>query len=337
MIAPDAYRGLGWQHGTLTVQRHAAMLAPLTFVLADGRQVSPMHIAPWAEEPVATTLPGILQRLRGEWPCVPFGYAISDPIAPADWARLNASPEPGEGIHGHSSNHSWTWDTPEAGQLALSLDYPVDSPVARVRRTITPDPNGPAVDLTLTIETRVACRLPLGLHPTFRLPVKAQAARIEAGAFAEGRTFPGTVEPSAPLFAIDQPFASLDAVPMRAGGPFDASRVPLPLETEELLQLNDIDTVALANVAEGYRVRLRWNKAHFPSLLLWYSNRGRKAEPWNGRHTALGMEPICSPFGLGPTSARGDNPMARSGTPTARDFRAGETFVTRYRIEVEAL
>lgn len=337
MTRAEDYRGLGWQHGTLTVQRHGAMLAPLTFVLADGRQISPMHIAPWADTPAAQALPGILQRLRGEWPCVPFGYAIEDATAPPEWARLNGPPEPGEEIHGHGSNYPWSWADSDDHHLALSLDYPEDSPVARVRRTVTPDPQAAAVDITFTIEIRSACRLPLGLHPTFRLPARAQSARIEPGPFTEGRTFPGTVEPSAPFFAIDQAFATLDAVPLRAGGSFDASHVPLPLETEELLQLNGIDTVALANHAEGYRVRLTWNKAHFPSLLLWMSNRGRKAEPWNGRHTALGMEPICSPFGLGPASARAHNPMARSGTPTARDFTAGEIFTTRYRIEAETL
>ena len=337
MTAQDEYRGLGWKHGTLTVQRHGAMLAPLTFVLPDGRQVSPMHIAPWADEPVAATLPGILQRLRGEWPCVPFGYAVDDPTAPPDWARLNGPAEPGEEVHGHSSNHPWTWLEGSGASMELSLDYPATSPVRRLRRSVRPDPASPAVDITLAIEIRDDCRLPLGLHPTFRLPADSQRARIEPGPFREGRTYPGTVEPSAPLFAIDQAFASLEAVPLRAGGSYDASRVPLPVDTEELLQLNGIDHVALANEAEGYRVNLSWNGDHFPSLLLWMSNRGRKAEPWNGRHVSLGMEPICSPFGLGPASARADNPVAKSGTPTARDFKAGEVFTTHYRIEAEAL
>lgn len=337
MSAADDYRGLGWKHGSLTVQRHAAMLAPLTFVLTEGRQVSPMHIAPWADEAVAATLPGILQRLRGDWPCVPFGYAIEDSTAPADWARLNGPSEPGEEAHGHSSNHPWTWVESDGTSLKLTLDYPAESPVRRVHRSVTPDPNAPAVDIGFTIEIKDDCRLPLGLHPTFRLPHAAQGARIEPGPFKEGRTFPGTVEPSAPLFAIDQGFASLTAVPRRSGGTFDASRVPLPLETEELLQLNGIDHVSLANEAEGYRAKLSWNGEHFPSLLLWMSNRGRKAAPWSGRHAALGMEPICSPFGLGPASARADNPMAKAGTPTARDFKAGEVFTTHYRIEAEAL
>jgi hypothetical protein len=337
MSAADAYRGLGWEHGSLTVQRLAAMLAPLTFVLPNGRQVSPMHIAPWAEEPVAATLPGILQRLRGDWPCVPFGYSIVDPTAPADWARLNGAADPGEEIHGHCSNYPWQWEEGDGAGIRLSLDYPADSPVRRVGRSVIPDPAAPAVDIEFSIETRRDCRLPLGLHPTFRLPAEPRAARIEPGPFREGRTFPGTVEPSAPLFAIDRTFSSLTAVPGRDGSTIDASRLPLPLDTEELLQLNGIDRIALANEAEGYRVTLSWDSDHFPSVLLWLSNRGRKAEPWNGRHVALGMEPICSPFGLGPASAVADNPIARSGTPTARDFAAGEVFRTRYRIEAEAI
>ena len=118
----------------------------------------------------------------------------------------------------------------------------------------------------------------------------------------------------------------------------DASRLPFAGDVEELLQIQGLDgTVALVNHAEGYRARLSWQKEHFPSLLLWMSNRGRKFEPWNGRHVALGIEPICSPFGLGPATALADNPIAASGTPTALDFSADHTFVARYRIEVEAL
>jgi galactose mutarotase-like enzyme len=334
----DDYRGLGWKHGALTVQRHAAMLAPITFLLPNGRQVNPMHVAPWAEEPIAAEQPGILQRLRGEWPCVPFGYAVSDPTAPADWARLNAPSEPGEEIHGYCSNHPWTWEEREGPSLRLFIDYPAGSPVRRLVRTVSPDLNAPAVDIELRVEIKEACRLPLGLHPIFRLPAEAGAARIEPAAFAEGRTYPGTVELSAPLFAIDRAFASLSAVPGRNGRSIDASRLPFVDHTEELLQLNRIDgAVALANGADGYRVRLTWQKEHFPSLLLWISNRGRKAPPWNGRHLALGMEPVCSPFGLGPAVARADNPLAKAGTPTARDFAAGEVFTTRYRIEAEEL
>ena len=339
MNAPDdAYRGLGWKHGALTVQRHAAMLAPLTFLLPDGRQVSPMHVAPWADEPRTEDLPGILQRLRGEWPCVPFGYSVPGEGFPAEWAKSMAPAAPDEEVHGHSSNHPWTWEADDGRSLRLSIDYPASSPIRRLQRSITPDAGAPAVDIKLTIEAREACRLPLGLHSTFRLPLEPGRAHIEPGPFDSGRTYPGTVEPSAPLFAIDRTFSSLSAVPGRDGSVIDVSRLPFATDTEELLQLNGIDgSIALANEAENYRVRITWQKEHFPSLLLWFSNRGRKLAPWNGRHLALGMEPISSPFGLGPATAIADNPIAKSGTPTARAFTAGEIFTTRYRIEAEPL
>jgi hypothetical protein len=337
MSASDDYRGLGWEHGSLVVQRLGAMLAPITFVLADGRQVNPMQVAPWAHERRSEELPGVLRKLRGDWSCVPFGYSVpGDGFAP-EWAPLMFPVEPDEEVHGHSSNNPWTWLDGSAGSLALTLDYPKTNAIARVERTIAPDPRAPAVDIEFRIHARAACRLPIGLHPTFRLPGEPGAADIEPARFDHGRTYPGNVDVSS-VFAVDQRFTALGAVPMRDGSTIDASRLPFRFDTEDLLQLNGIDgAVALANHAEGYRVRLTWQKEHFPSLLLWISNRGRTMEPWNGRHLALGMEPICSPFGLGPATAAADNPIARSGTPTARDFSAGETFVTRYRIAAEML
>ncbi|MCP4307827.1 MAG: hypothetical protein GY788_23720, partial [bacterium] len=161
----DDYRGLGWAHGCLTVQRLGAMLAPVTFLLADGRQVSPLHIAPWAGEPGNDDQPGILRRLRGEWPCAPFGYSVpADGFTP-EWAEVITTGEPDEEIHGHASNNEWNWEEVTSTELRLGLDYPADGPIARVERTITPDPSAPAIDLEFRIATREDCRLPIGLHP----------------------------------------------------------------------------------------------------------------------------------------------------------------------------
>ena len=305
MSGADDYRGLGWEYGSLVVQRLGAMLAPITFLLADGRQVSPMQVAPWTHEPGSEELPGVLRRLRGDWSCVPFGYSVPSDDFAAEWAPLMFPAEPDEEAHGHSSNQFWTWSgSSSVTCLALSLDYPAASPIAHVERIITPDPKAPAVDIEFRIHVRKDCRLPIGLHPTFRLPLEPGAATIEPARFDHGRTYPGNVDASS-VFAVDQRFAALDAVPTRDGSTIDASRLPFAIHTEDLLQLDGIDgEVALANHAEGYRVRLTWQKEYFPSLLLWFSNRGRAMPPWNGRHLALGMEPICSPFGLGPATAR---------------------------------
>jgi hypothetical protein len=334
----DDYRELGWSHGSLTVQRLGAMMAPVTFVLGDGRRINPMHIAPWADDPGTSELPGILRRLRGEWPCVPFGYTVPPDGFSPDWTAVSGTAAPDEEAHGHSANNDWSWGEGKEGSLCLTLDYPDTSDVRRVERRIIPDPNAPAVDIEFTVHVRQRCRLPIGLHPVFRLPTADGAAELKPGRFGRGLTHPGTVEPGATLFAKNASFTNLTEVPRRNGGKVDASRLPLSEDIEDLLQLNDVDgRFFLNNHAENYRVSLSWNPADFPSVLLWYSNRGRKAAPWDGRHVAIGIEPICSPFGLGPTTALADNPIAAAGTPTALDFDPDEPFVTRYRIEAEPL
>jgi hypothetical protein len=68
----------------MTMQRLSAMLAPIAFRLPSGRDARPMQIAPWADETGSAALPDMLRRLRGEWPCAPFG-ATPDRPAPPDW------------------------------------------------------------------------------------------------------------------------------------------------------------------------------------------------------------------------------------------------------------
>ena len=334
-----AERTLDWNAGSLTVQRLGGMMAPVHFRLEDGRTVSPLHVAPWASDPASLELPGILRRLRGEWPCVPFGYSVPNDGWPTEWANVMAPPAAEEDVHGYSSNHEWAWLDSDSTRLCLALDYPAGSAVARVERVVAPDPAGPAVTLTFRIFVRRRCRLPIGLHPVFRLPAEPGAARLELGAFDMGRTYPGTVEPGKAIFAANRTFRDITAVPSRhGGGVIDASKLPLDVDTEELLQLEGLDgQVALVNSADGYRARLAWNTTDFPSLLLWISNRGRTASPWNGRHLAIGIEPVCSPFGLGAPTALTDNPIARSGVPTALEFTPERPFETRYRLSAESL
>ena len=148
-------------------------------------------------------------------------------------------------------------------------------------------------------------------------------------------SFPGDVDETA-LIAPNQFAPRWNTVRARDGTMLDMSRVPLSRSTEDLLQvIGPSGEASLWNTAEGYRVRLEWNAEHFPSALLWFSNRGRQMAPWNGRHLALGVEPICSAFDLGQQISAADNPISARGVPTARQFHGGERFVTHYRISVE--
>ncbi len=322
-------RAFSWAHGAGEIQSLGGMLGPVTFRLPDGREVSPFQIAPWADEPQAAALPGILQRLRGEWPCVPFGAERDVPLS-GDWADLAAGTPDGQPPHGHSSNDPWSWD----GELALHLDYPADHPIARLERRITPDPTAAALDASLTIHPRRDVALPIGLHPTFRVPDSGVQIETSSG----GMTFPAPIEPAVSQLAEGAPFASLTAVPLRGGGTTDLTHLPLPHATEELVQLTAPQgRIVLAYPAEGFRVTMTWDASHFPGLVIWMSNRGRTAYPWSGRHQAVGLEPVCAAFDLGPRISTAPNPLSANGHVTARQFCAGQPFTTTLRISVSPL
>jgi hypothetical protein len=330
-------RTFAWAHGEGEVQSLGAMLGPVRFRLPDGRVVQPFQVAPWADDAGADALPGILRRLRGEWPCVPFGLERDMDLS-GDWADLpraatDGGPDGGP-AHGHGSNADWTPDRDRGDGVSLSIDYPPDSPVARLERHIRPDPDAPALDLDLTIHLRRDATLPIALHPTFRVPDTGVVIHATGG----GMTFPAAVEPGVSALARGATFDRLDRVPLAAGGHADLTRLPLPVSTEELVQLTAPGgRVALSCPAEGWQVRLSWNADHFPGLVVWVSNRGRSAWPWSGRHQAVGLEPACAAFDLGPRLSSLPNPLSRSGHPTARTFRAGEVFTTALRIEAAAI
>ena len=335
-MAETTRRELVWEHGRLSLQSLGGMLGPVHFKLPDGREVSPLHVAPWGQDPNRATLPTILQELRGEWPCVPFG---SDGLRslPEGWSATGDSFEGAEVPHGHSSNVHWSWGTCDDGEANLHCIYPQHHPVRELRRRIVPDPRAAAIDITLEIRVDRPCKLPIGLHPTFRLSPEPGSVELETGTYDHVRSFPGDVEPGAALFQSDRRWGTLQAIQARDGADIDAARVPLAQSTEELLQLVGSDgTFALHYRHEGFRARLRWQKEHFPSLLLWYSNGGRQTYPWDGRHLALGVEPICSAFDLGPAVSAGVNPIQTAGCPTSMQFDPNAVFITHYRISAEA-
>jgi hypothetical protein len=322
-------RTFSWAHGEGEIQTLGGMLGPVRFRLPGGRAVQPFHVAPWADEPGTAGLPGILRRLRGEWPCIPFGVERDLPLA-GDWAEIPTAAPEDRPPHGHGANADWTFGE----ELSLAVDYPADSAVARLERRIRPDPGAPALDIDLEVHVRRDATLPIGLHPTFRVPDQGVVIETESG----GMTFPAAVEPGVSILAEGAMFDRLDRVPLRAGGTTDISHLPLGVPTEELVQLTRPEgRVALVYPTEGFRVRLTWDASHFPGLAVWVSNRGRPAHPWSGRHQAVGLEPICAAFDLGARISAFPNPLSRTGHPTARAFRAGEVFTTTLRIEVSAI
>jgi hypothetical protein len=246
--------------------------------------------------------------------------------------------EPDEEPHGHGSNHEWQLGEAPDGAILARVAYPETSPILRLERRVAPIAGEARVEIGLTIFARRACRLPIGLHPTFRLPAETGAARLDPGPHDTAWTYPLDISPTATLFEPNSRGPSLEAVPAVGGGARNATRLPFAEDSENLILLTGANgRCALDNLAEGYRVVLEWNPAHFPSLMLWMSNRGRQFAPWNGRHLALGVEPICGPFDFGAAFAQVETPLSRAGVPTGIDFTPDAPFTTRYAISVEEI
>src|SRR5262245_11013515 len=103
------------------------MLGPARFRVG-GLEVQPFAIAPWSDDTGARhqELPKILQRLRGEWPCVPYGIERSDMASlPPDWRTREAPVAPAASHpHGWSSNAEWQPGEISDSRIELLLEYP---------------------------------------------------------------------------------------------------------------------------------------------------------------------------------------------------------------------
>ena len=324
MTASDSIFALDWPHGRAELQTLGAMLGPVVFRSPGKPDVAPLHVAPWPDDPA---LPGILRRLRGDWPCVPFGRTDRLVLPPGWTAR-----EPGDDFgHGVASHHDWHWvDAPE-GALALAIE--LDGPVARMTRTVRAVPDAPALELTLAIEAREAVTLPAALHPTLR--AEGLALQLELPPHDGAISYPVPAEPGVSRLVPDARFASLAAAPLAGGGTVDLTRWPLPFDTEELLQLRaPRGPVGLRHLGTPWTIRLDWDRDALPDLMVWVSHRGRVYPPWNGRHVALGLEPVNGPFDLGRIAAPpAGHPFAdRRGLV----LEPGRTRTIRHRLEAVA-
>lgn len=276
-----------------------------------GRWVSPLFLPAWGG---GEGEGGFIGRLRGDFPCVPFGGGAEPPPLPDGWAPEGSAADPDGFAHGFGAHH--VWQVLEAGERTarLAVDYPPGHPIRRLERTVTLAKDAPRASFEDRVHARAACRLPAGLHPIFRLPEEAGAAALSLPDCRQARTYPGRVDASS-VFAPNAAVGSAKEVPLRGGGTADVTRLPLPMDTEELLQLCGVreGRAAVAYPEEGFRAVLRWDAAVLPSLLLWLSNRGRKEAPWNGRNLCLGVEPVASAFDLGAAASLGETPLpARS-------------------------
>lgn len=314
------------------VQSLGAMMAPLEVEMKSGKIASPLAISPWADESKAGVLPGILQRLRGEWPCIPFGMNREVDLDPDDKNNEDWLKSP----HGYASNHHWDLVSLEEDKISLSIEYPEFHPIETLERNVSILEDQTGVHCQLKVYPRRDVKLPIGLHPVFSMEFPAGSLQCNPAEFEFAHTYPFSVSEEIPIFETNQKFQLLINAPGAHGDRIDLSSLPFEEKGEGIVQLCGLQKgeFNLSNKAERYMSCLTWDVEQFPSCLLWVSNSGRSNYPWNSRNMALGIEPVSAFFDQGNSASIQKNLISESGIPTYTHFMRDEVWMTEYKIRV---
>jgi hypothetical protein len=289
-------------------------LGPVTFERS-GRKIQPYAVAPWAEESFDPPLPPIIQVLRGDFFCLPFGG--------------NGKPFRGEQhpVHGETANARWHLESLENGpaRSCLHLSLQTKSRPGRVDKKI----------VLRAGQNTIYCRhlisgmrgpMNLGHHAMLKFPGGPGSGLISTSRFVLGQVFPQPFESAEQggysCLKAGAEFTSLEAVPMSNGEKADLSRYPARAGYEDLVMLVSDDKAPLAWTAAAFpKERFVWFALKDPRVLretiFWHSNGGRHYPPWNSRHVrVLGLEEVTSFFHLGLAESARRNAISDRGFPT---------------------
>jgi hypothetical protein len=310
-------------------------LAPVRFHLPHG-VVEPFSVAPWAEEKVEAKLPGLLQSLRGDFFCAPFGG--------------NENPYRGElhPPHGEAANARWKLQSHQQSQAETELHLVLKTKVRSGR-----------IDKMIRLrkgETALYCRhvlsemtgkMNLGHHAMLKFPDAPGSGLIDTSPISFAQVLPVAFEkPAEGGYSSLKPgacFSSLDQVPALDGTLSDLSRYPARRGFEDLVMIVHEAKPEFAWTAVTFpEQRYVWFALKDPRILrstvLWISNGGRHYPPWNGRHlNVMGLEDVTSYFHLGLAESAWPNPISERGIPTCVNLNARSPLVVNYIMAVAAI
>ena len=299
---------------SLSVTETGAQLSDVIFTLPDGRQVAPMHTAPWTDEMLEPDIPPMLRVLRGDFLCAPFG--ANDVVAGQD--------------HGQTANGTWRLASHDGRIVDATLDGEVMG--ARVDLHVEVRPGQPAIYQRHTF-TGGEGRLPVGHHAMLKAG-KPLTLAFSPWTWAATPPDPIEVPPAGrSLLAYPQEIRDLSAARLAEGGTADLTVYPFAASHEDLWMLASSPKVPFAwSAATCPESGWVWFSLKDPRILpctiLWLSNGGRAYAPFSSRHRGvIGIEEVCSYFHLGHAASIADNPLSARGVLTAIALRP-KSYVT---------
>lgn len=313
---------LRWSHGRAVLSPVAGMVVEAVF-LVDGHEVRPLASAPWRPEDVDPGTPGHLRVLGGDFLALPFGSAAVPPDAVGGWAAHADAPLP-RPPHGWAAEEDWTIDGVTPDSVTLRLDFPPDSPIERVERTVAGTPGRPELRIQHVVHARRDARVPLGLHPVFALPTTPRALQLDAS-FGNAYAYPAVIEPTHSRVPAGAETHDLAA--------WDADRLPDERPREDVILLADVTgPIRILDHSTGFGAELDWDHDVLPNAMLWISDRGIAAPPWSGRYRGLGIEPLASAFDFPAEVSLRDTPLGERGVRTAVRLDPAHPLTVRHSV-----
>lgn len=310
------------------VTEQGGQLGPVTFERA-GRKIQPYSMAHWTQESFDPPLPPILQVLRGDFFCLPFG---------GNEKAFRGEKHP---AHGETANARWHFESLQNGdgQASLHLSLKTKVRAGRVDKKIS------LVDGHNTLYSRhviskMSGPMNLGHHAMLKFPEEQGSGLLSTSPFVHGQVLPAPFESAEKggysSLKTGAVFHSLDAVPMANGEKADLSRYPARGGYEDLVMLVGDDKVPFAWTAVAFpKERFVWFALKDPRVLretiFWISNGGRHYPPWNSRHVrVLGLEEVTSFFHMGLAESAGKNSISDKGFPTSLRLNPRKPLVVNY-------
>ena len=292
------------------------------------RWIEPFTIAPWAEEKVDRSIPQVIQVMRGDFFCMPFG---------GNEEIYKAENHP---VHGETANGTWELESISPGHIHLSMRTSVRT--GKVDKKITLIPDQTAI-YSQHIISGMEGPMSLGHHPILSAP-EGVTARLSLSPFCFGQVAPGILEDPAKggysHLKAGAHFSSLQRVPTMDGKWIDLSVYPANDGYEDLILMASKPTLPFAWTAltipeKGYIWFSLKDPRVLPSTIFWMSNGGRHYAPWNGRHRrAIGLEEVVANFHLGLAQSARSNPLKRAGIATSVKLNKQNSLVVNYIMAV---
>jgi len=302
------------------VTEECGHLYPVQFFIGKNI-IEPLNVAPWGEEKFEDdSIPPMLRMLRGDFFCAPFGTSdlLEDEKRP----------------HGSTANDKWILTFKDDHNLHLKLNRRVMG--ADIVKKISLSEDHPVIYQEHEISGGSG-KIPVGHHLMLKVAEKIYLSFSDY-LFGETPASPVESDPGLGRSVLKYPqrFTHLSKAKFADDSTVDLSGYPFYQSHEDLLMLKSDETPPFAwSAAAAPKNGWLWfsikNPRQLKYTVLWFSNGGRKYEPFSGRHRkVIGIEEVTSYFNLGHKASTEKNHLNENGHATCIEFEPGTIHSIRY-------